>query len=100
MADADFMGNPVRPRSCCGETLAYGSTVRCAAETVESILSDLDASLIRLPLPRWKAAIRVKGIEPKRERPVTFVSAGLPRHDPQTLTAMAGLLESALSLVD
>jgi hypothetical protein len=44
--------------------------------------------------------MRVKGIEPKRERPVTFVSAGLPRHDPQTLTAMAGLLESALPLVD
>ena len=37
-----------------------------------------------------------EGIEPKRERPVTLVSAGLPRHDPQARTAMAGLLESAL----
>jgi hypothetical protein len=41
-----------------------------------------------------------EGIEPTRDRPVTFVSAGLPRRDPQTLTAMAGLLEGALSLVD
>jgi hypothetical protein len=47
-----------------------------------------------------RVQVRAKGIEPKLERPVPFVSAGLPRHDPQALTAMAGLLESALSLVD
>ena len=41
-----------------------------------------------------------EGIEPKRERPVTFVSAGLPQRDAQTLTAMAGLLEAPLLLVD
>jgi hypothetical protein len=38
-----------------------------------------------------------EAIEPKRERPVTFTAAGLPRHDPQTLTAMAGLLEAPFS---
>jgi hypothetical protein len=29
-----------------------------------------------------------------------FVTAGLPWYDPQTLTAVAGLLEGALSLVE